>query len=61
MVFPGRAAAHKATINICNAKHQLEWCKVHHWTLEQVFSGVMNIMGHLVPLKGNKAIKYNDI
>uniref|UniRef100_A0AAZ3QUH7 Transposase Tc1-like domain-containing protein n=1 Tax=Oncorhynchus tshawytscha TaxID=74940 RepID=A0AAZ3QUH7_ONCTS len=33
--FHGRAAAHKPKITMCNAKHQLEWCKAHrHWTLE---------------------------
>ena len=27
--------AHNLKITMCNAKHQLEWCKAHrHWTLE---------------------------
>ena len=36
MGFHGQGAAHKPKITMCNAKHRLEWCKVHrHWTLEQ--------------------------
>jgi hypothetical protein len=36
MGFHGRAATQKHKITMCNAKHQLQWCKVcRHWTLEQ--------------------------
>lgn len=46
--FPGQAAAHKPAhkpkVTVHDAKHQLEWCKLHcHKDLfPQVFSRVMN-------------------